>query len=172
VSRRFGFAIGLFLIPCWAQETSEITGRIADASGSPVAGAAVEIRQLNTDVKREVRTNADGYYTQALLPPSDYRVTVRFAGFKQEVRNVTLEVNQVSRLDFKLEVGSVTETIEVTAATPLLESSNASIGQVIETQAIADLPLNGRNYLDLAKLSIGVTEPSVIGSAGTTGDRA
>jgi hypothetical protein len=172
VLRRFSLAISLFLIPCWAQETSEITGRIVDASGSPVAGAAVEIRQLNTDVKRDLRTNADGYYTQALLPPSDYRVTVRFAGFKQEVRNVTLEVDQVSRLDFKLEVGSVTETVEVTAATPLLESSNASIGQVIETQAIADLPLNGRNYLDLAKLSIGVTEPSGIGSAGTTGDRA
>ncbi len=76
------------------------------------------------------------------------------------------------RLDFTLEVGSVTETVEVTAAAPLLESSNASIGQVIETQAIADLPLNGRNYLDLAKLAIGVTEPSGIGSSGTTGDRA
>jgi hypothetical protein len=171
VLRRLSFAIALFL-PCWAQETSELTGRIADASGSPVTGAAVEILQLSTDVKWDTRTNADGYYTQALLPPSDYRVTVRLTGFKQEARNLTLEVNQVARLDFKLEVGSVSETVEVTAATPLLESSNASIGQVIETQAIADLPLNGRNYLDLAKLSIGVTEPSGIGTAGTAGDRA
>ncbi len=71
-----------------------------------------------------------------------------------------LEVQQVSRLDFTLQVGAVTETIEVTAATPMLESSNASVGQVVETQAINDLPLNGRNYLDLAKLWIGVTEPT------------
>ena len=170
--RRFSFAISLFLLPCWAQETSEITGRIVDASGSVAPGAAVEIRQVSTDVKWDVKTNEDGYYTQALLPPSDYRVTVRLAGFKQDVRNVTLEVEQVARLDFTLQVGSLTETIQVMATTPLLESSNASIGQVVETQAIADLPLNGRNYLDLAKLSIGTTEPSGIGTSGTSGDRA
>ena len=98
-----------------------------------MAGAAVEIRQLNTDVKRDLSTNADGYYTQALLPPSDYRVMVRLTGFKQEARNVKLEVGQVSRLDFTLQVGSQAETIEVSAATPLLESSNASIGQVAGT---------------------------------------
>ena len=135
-------------------------------------GVGVEIVQVSTGVKWEVRTNADGYYTQALLPPSSYRLTVSLTGFKQEVRNVTLEVGQVSRLDFTLQVGSQTETVEVTAAAPLLESSNASIGQVIETQAISDLPLNGRNYLDLAKLTMGVTEPSGVGQAGTAGDRA
>ncbi len=81
--RRFSLAIGIFLIPGWAQETSEITGRIADVSGSPVAGAAVEIRRLSTDVKWDVHTNTDGYYTQALLPPSEYRVTVSLTGFKR-----------------------------------------------------------------------------------------
>jgi hypothetical protein len=170
--KRFVFAISLFLIPCWAQETSEITGRITDASGSVVPGADVHIVQVSNGVKWDVQTNADGYYTQALLPPSSYRVTVTFTGFKQEARNVTLEMEQVGRLDFMLQVGSQTETIEVMATAPLLESNNASIGQVVETQAIADLPLNGRNYLDLAKLSIGTTEPSGIGSSGTTGDRA
>jgi hypothetical protein len=169
--RRLSFAIGLFLLPCLAQETSEITGRIVDASGSVVPGADVHITQMSTGVKWDVKTNADGYYTQALLPPSSYRVTVTLTGFKQDARNVTLEMEQVARLDFTLQVGSQTETIEVTATAPLLESSNASIGQVVETQAIADLPLNGRNYLDLAKLSIGVTEPSGFGTTGTTGDR-
>jgi hypothetical protein len=170
--RRLTVAVTLFILPCFAQQTSEITGRIVDASGAVVAGANVQITQIETGVKWDVKSNADGYYTQALLPPSEYRVDVTLAGFKQEVRNVTLEMEQVGRLDFTLQVGSQAETIEVMATAPLLESSNASIGQVVETQAIADLPLNGRNYLDLAKLSIGVTEPSGTGTTGTTGDRA
>ena len=117
------------------------------------------------------KTNADGYYTQALLPPAEYRVSVTHDRIQEEVRNVTLQMEQVGRLDFTLQVGSQSETIEVTAAAPLLEASNASIGQVVDAQPIQDLPLNGRNYLDLAKLSIGVTEPSGYGTTGTTGDR-
>ncbi len=168
----FVFALTVLLLPCLAQETAEITGRIVDSSGSIVPNVAVEIRDINTNAKWEVRSNGDGYYTEALLPPASYRVTVRMTGFKQEARNITLEVDQVSRLDFKLEIGAVSETIEVTAATPMLENGNGSIGQVVETQAISDLPLNGRNYLDLAKLTIGVAEPSGNDQAGTAGDRA
>jgi hypothetical protein len=156
----------------WSQETAQITGRIIDASGSVVPGVAVEIVNAGTNVKWEVRTNAEGYYTQALLPPADYRVTVEMTGFKREGRNITLEVGQVSRLDFTLQVGAVTETVEVSGVAPMLESSNASVGQVVETQAVSDLPLNGRNYLDLAKLSIGVAEPAGSDQDGTAGDRA
>jgi hypothetical protein len=169
--RRLSVAVCLFLVPCFAQETSQITGRITDASGSVIPNADVTITQVSTGVKWNVKTNADGYYTQALLPPSSYRVTVSLAGFKQEARNVTLQMEQIGRVDFVLQVGSQAETIEVTASAPLLEASNASIGQVVDSQPIQDLPLNGRNYLDLAKLSIGVTEPSGYGTTGTTGDR-
>ena len=172
INRLAFIAATLLAASCFAQQSAEITGRIVDASGSPTPGASIDILQTGTGVKWEVKANSDGYYTQALLPPSDYRVSVTLKGFKQDVRPVTLEVGQVARLDFTLQVGSQTETVEVTGATPLLEASNASIGQVIETQAIADLPLNGRNYLDLAKLSIGTTEPSGTGTTGTTGDRA
>ena len=170
--RRLFLAINLVPTACWAQESAQITGRIVDASGSVTPGAAVEIRNVDTNAKWDVRNNSDGYFTQALLPPGDYRITIKLAGFKQEARNVRLEVNQSSRLDFTLQVGSLSETIEVTAASPMLESGNASIGQVIETQAISDLPLNGRNYLDLAKLSMGVGEPSGNDQEGTAGDRA
>jgi hypothetical protein len=169
---RLSVAVGLLLLPCLAQETSQITGRITDASGAAIPGASVQIVQVSTNVKWDVRTNADGYYTQALLPPSSYRVTVNLTGFKQEAQNVALVMEQIARLDFTLQVGSQTETIEISGAAPLLESSNASIGQVVDTQPIQDLPLNGRNYLDLAKLTIGVTEPSGFGTTGTTGDRA
>src|ERR1022692_3778315 len=100
--RRFILSVSLFILPCLAQETSEITGRITDASGSVVPGADVQITQVSTGVKWDVKTNADGYYTQALLPPSAYRVTVTLTGFKQEARNVTIEMEQVARLDFVL----------------------------------------------------------------------
>jgi hypothetical protein len=169
---RFTLVLTLLTLPGLAQETAEITGRVVDPSGSIVPGVAIEIRNLSTDVKWDLRSNADGYYTQALLPPASYRVTARMTGFKQEVNNITLDVAQVARLDFTLQVGQATETVEVMATAVLLEASNASVGQVVETQAIADLPLNGRNYLDLAKLSIGTTEPSGIGQSGTAGDRA
>ena len=170
--RRIAIALTFLLGPCFAQETSEVTGRVVDASGAVVAGAAVEIRSVQTGVKWSVVTNPEGYYTQALLPPGDYSVSVTLPGFKQEVRNVTLVMEQVARLDFDLQMGSQTETVQVMATAPLLEASNASIGQVVDNQPINDLPLNGRNYLDLAKLSIGVTEPSGYGTPGTTGDRA
>ena len=169
--RRLSFALVFCLFPCLAQETAEITGRVIDSTGSVVPGVAIEVLNINTNVKWDIKTNGDGYFTQALLPPGSYRVTARMTGFKQEVDNVSLEMEQVARLDPKLRRARPNETVEVTAAAPLLESSNASIGQVVETQQIADLPLNGRNYLDLAKLSIGVTEPSGFGTTGTTGDR-
>jgi outer membrane receptor protein involved in Fe transport len=170
--RRLCVSATLLLLCCFAQETSEITGRVIDASGAVVADAAVEVRGVQTGVKWSVVTNADGYYTQALLPPAEYQVTVSVPGFKQEVRKATLEMSQVARIDFALQMGSQTETVQVMATAPQLEASNASIGQVIDTQPINDLPLNGRNYLDLAKLTIGVTEPSGYGTSGTTGDRA
>jgi len=172
LARRLSLVLNFFLVCCWAQETAEITGRIVDASGSAALNAAVEIQSVNTNAKWAVLTNSQGYYAQAQLPPDDYRVTVVLNGFKREVRTARLEVQQVARLDFTLQVGAVSETIEVTAAAQMLESSNASVGQVIETQAVTELPLNGRNYLDLAKLSIGVAEPSGSDQPGTAGDRA
>src|SRR5215475_13221148 len=154
------FAFAFLLLPGFAQETGEITGRIVDSRGGIVPGVAVEIRNIDTNVKWDVATNSDGYYARASLPPAGYRVTAHLSGFKQEVRNLTLEVGQVSRIDFTLQVGAVSETIEVVDAAPLLENSNASVGQVVEPQMVQDMPLNGRNYLDLSKLSIGVVEPA------------
>jgi hypothetical protein len=169
---RLLLSLAFLLLPCFAQETGEITGRITDSSGSVVPAAAVEIRNVNTNVKWTLLTNSGGYYAQGSLPPADYRITVHLTGFKQGIRNATLEVGQVSRLDFTLEVGAVSETVEVVGAAPLLESSNASVGQVLDAQAVSDMPLNGRNYLDLAKLSIGVVEPAGNDQPGTAGDRA
>ena len=121
-------SFGLALFSCWAQETGEITGRVVDASASVIPGATVEVRNIDTNAIWNVTSSSEGYYTQALLPPGKYQVSVHVTGFKQEVQNVTLEVQQIARVDFKLQVGNVSATIEITAAAPLLESSNASVG--------------------------------------------
>src|SRR5258707_6339810 len=122
----------VFSVCCWAQETAEITGRIIDPTGSVAPGAEVEIRSVGTNSKWDLRSNADGYYTQALLPPGEYRVSVRLSGFKQEIRTLSLEVQQISRLDFMLQVGMTTETIDVVASSTMLESGNASNRQVFD----------------------------------------
>src|SRR5512133_697614 len=154
-------------VPCLAQASNaQLTGRVNDSSGAIVPDATVEVSNVDTGVRWPATTNNDGYFTVPLLPPGNYRITIRIQGFKEAARNVRLEVNQVARVDFTLEVGAVNETVEVTGAPPLLESSTASIGQTVQGEAITRMPLNGRNYLSLAKLSIGVGEPSGVGQPG------
>ncbi len=161
------------IAPCLAQQpTAILVGRITDSSGSVTPNVAVDISNVETGVKWQVKTNASGYYTQPLRPPGKYQVSTQLEGFRPVTRTVTLVVDQIARVDFALEVGAVTETIVVTGSAPLLENGSASIGQQVSEAQIRSLPLNGRNYLDLAKLSIGVALPSGTGLAGTAGDRA
>ncbi len=148
----------LTLSSAWGQATAQLTGTITDRSGALVADAEVTLTGVGTGVERKARSNETGGYTIPFLAPGDYRLVVQKQGFRQASREgVRLEVNQVARLDFSLDVGQVTETVEVTGAAPLLESDTSAIGQVIETKAIVDLPLNGRNFVQLAILSPGVT---------------
>jgi hypothetical protein len=151
----------------YPQAFSQLTGTVADSSGASVPGAEVTAANLETGAERTAQTNTSGGYTIPFLPPGPYTVVVNKDGFRSVLReDVTLEVNQVARIDFSLEVGSVTETIEVTGALPALEADSSSIGQVIEQKAIADLPLNGRNFVQLAILGPGVTGVG-FGAAGT-----
>jgi len=140
--------------------TGEITGQITDPTGAVVPKAAVDIRNGDMGIHWQAVTNDSGYYTVPLLPPGAYSITVKIAGFKTLTReNVTLAVAETARVDLQLQVGRPGETIEVTASAPLLESETAALGQVVEARVIRNLPLNGRNYLELAKLTAGVTEP-------------
>ncbi|MCX6597644.1 MAG: carboxypeptidase-like regulatory domain-containing protein, partial [Acidobacteria bacterium] len=112
----------------------------------------------DTQLTREAVSGEDGTFNVPLLPPGRYNIRVEKAGFKPiNQQNVTLEVNQVARLDFALEVGNVTETIEIKDTPALLDSDTSSIGQVIENRQITELPLNGRNFVQLATLSPGVS---------------
>src|ERR1051326_5795919 len=150
------FAAGMLSLS--AQTTAGLTGTLTDSTGAIVPNARVTVINTETGARREAVSNDAGLYQFSLLPPGSYSISVQREGFKQvSQEGVHLEVNQTARIDFALQVGAVSETVEVKAQTPLLQSSASSIGQVIEGEAVADLPLNGRNFVSLALLSPGVT---------------
>jgi hypothetical protein len=141
-------------------QTALVTGRVTDSTGAVVPGTGVTATQVATGIDRRASTNQDGYYTIPLLPPGEYRFAVQQQGFKPITRTgLILEVDQRAELNFTLEVGAVAETIEVRANVALLSTVEASQGQVIENQRIVELPLNGRNYNELALLSAGTVQP-------------
>ena len=152
------------LAPCHAQQTTAtLLGTVTDSSGAAVPGAKVRVANTATNVKREAETGAEGNYSFPYLPSGNYQVTVSRDGFQaQQFDNVTLQVDQTARVDFTMRVGNVTETINVSAAAALLQTENASVGTVIDSGKIVDLPLNGRNFIQLAQLIPGV-------QAGTPG---
>jgi hypothetical protein len=138
--------------------TGEIIGTITDASGGAVANAKITASNAATGVSRQTAAGENtGDYIITLLPPGTYTISVEAAGFRKAVQNdVTLQVNQRLRLDVALQVGQVSETVEVNAAPPLLESQSSSVGSVISQQFVSELPLNGRNFVQLAILTPGV----------------
>jgi hypothetical protein len=148
-------ATGIF-----AQTTARLTGTVKDQSGGTVAGAAVALTNQATNVNRTTKTDGEGNYIFALVDAGVYRLTVEHAGFKKNVQNeITLEVNQNARLDVTLEVGQMTDTIEVSAAVPQIDTSGAVLGKVEDTRRIQDLPLVDRDTLQLGLLQAGVFAP-------------
>ena len=149
------------------QPTADVTGLISDSSGAAVQGAGMEISNIDTGLRWETTSNETGNYVFTSLPPGNYRINIKKPGFEAAARSAfELTVGQRARLDFQLKVGNVSDTVEVTGSAPLLESETSSMGQTITTKPINDLPLNGRNFLQLAKLSMGVMEPKP-GDRGT-----
>ena len=141
-----------------AQTFGTITGEVKDTTGAAVAGATVLVRNTATNGTRVVTTNEEGIYSIPALNPGIYDVRAEKTGFKVATRTgVELQVQQTARIDFGLDVGNVSETVEVTSEVPLLTTENATVGTVIEQRRITDLPLNGRNFLSLVALSPNVT---------------
>ena len=141
----------------FGQATSTLTGTVLDSSGAAVPGTAITVRNIGTGNERSVSSGEAGDYTVRFLAPGDYILIVTKAGFRQvEREGIRLEVNQTARVDLTLHVGDVSQIVEVVGAVPLIDSDTSSIGQVIETKAIEDLPLNGRNFAQLAILGPGV----------------
>jgi hypothetical protein len=139
------------------QETATITGEIKDAAGATIPQASITITNTQTGIRVKSVTSDEGLYTVPNLRPGVYTLTVEKTGFTKTVRSgLVLQVNQVVPLDVTLQAGSVNETIEISGGTPLLETETSSRGAVIDQKKIRDLPLNGRDYNQLALLSPGV----------------
>ncbi|HVO62571.1 MAG TPA: TonB-dependent receptor [Terriglobales bacterium] len=156
-------------------DTASVVGIIRDSSGAVLAGATATATNIDTGIKTAVKSGPDGNYVITPLKIGRYSVSVEAPGFRTEVRqNIVLDVQQSIKLDFNLQVGSVTETTSVVGETPLIETENASLGDVVAAQQVELLPLNGRRYTDLATLTTGVAKviegPVNGGSSPTNGN--
>jgi hypothetical protein len=140
--------------------SADLTGRVLDATGAAVGSATVKVTDLSTNLSKECRTTNSGDYSFLGLKPDNYRIGVSAAGFKVMQRNsVALETGHRVLLDLDLQVGSTSEVVVVKAHEPLLQSASSYVETVIHGETVPDMPLNGRNFVQLATLSPGVELP-------------
>jgi len=154
------FIAAIFLIGsrCSAQIASaELSGNVLDSSGAAVPNAVVTAINVETSIVHTTATEKGGDYVITSLPPGNYTLTAEAPGFsKLEQTGIILQINQQARVDLTLQVGQTAQTIQVTGHPPLLEAESSSVGTVINRQLVNELPLNGRNFVQLATLSPGV----------------
>jgi hypothetical protein len=150
-------------------DTGSITGKVADTSGAVVSGAKVTLTNEGTGASLSTVTNTDGLYTFTPVRIGTYKLAAESQGFQRVSQTgVTVNVTANVVVNFTLKPGNVAETVEVTAAAPVLQTQDASVGQVINSRNVNDLPLNGRNFTFLAQLVAGVNSPQ----ADTRGNAA
>lgn len=144
---------------CSAQATTgTILGRVLDAQSGVVPDATITVQNVATGMTQTAKTGGAGEYSVPALPPGSYTLTASKNGFTQLTRNgLRLEIDQKMRVDLELTIGIVSETLTVTAPTPVLQTETAETGQVIVNRQILDLPLLGRNFLELTRLTAGVS---------------
>jgi len=163
-------AVSTLSIDTFAQGIrATVTGRVTDPSGAVVPKAKVTITNTGTNETRAVEAGDEGDYTIPQLPPGDYSLTIEQSGFKKAVQRFTLETGQEARVDITLTAGAVTEQVEITAVTPVISAEDASLGGVVDQKKIVELPLNGRNYLQLALLQPNVFAPAQNSTLGFRG---
>ena len=144
--------------------TGSLTGTITDPSGATLAGAIVTVTNTATGVSQQVKTDAGGTYRVGQLQPGNYTMKVSDQGFQdQTLQNIGLVVDQQARQDVKLNIGGSNQTVTVSAAPQLLDTIASNQGQVISNKQIIELPLNGRDFLQLAQLSAGVSPSNING---------
>src|SRR6202047_384342 len=148
----------LISVPLFSQgNAGRILGVVTDQSGGAIVGVTVTVTDTQRGVTRPLTTDAAGEYNAPNLIPGTYTVHAEAKGFKSIQRqNIILEVNQDLRVDFQLQPGDITQTITVTEAIPLVETTNAELGGTLPSEVIDNLPLNGRNFTNLLQLRPGV----------------
>src|SRR5437016_2719650 len=154
----------------WAQGTSQIQGVVKDTSGAVIGGAEVKATQTDTGVARTVMSAEDGVYVLPNLAIGPYRIEASKPGFSTYVQSgIVLQVATNQTVDVTLKVGEVAQQIQVEANAPLVDSQGVSVGSVIENRRILELPLNGRNPVELIQLAGAAVPAGRNGTAGMPG---
>lgn len=142
-------------------QSAQVQGRVTDSTGALIPGASVTVTNAATGITLKTKTNDDGQFAVPFLQPGDYNIVVEHTGFVPVRRTgVHLEVDQKAGIDFTLNVGAATQTVQVTSAAPLLETESASTGEAIDTKTVSTMPLNGRDYTQLVTLVAGAAKNS------------
>lgn len=155
----------LFSLHCAGQGASgSFTGTVKDSSGAVIPRVTIVATSIDSGHTWSTQSNDAGIYYLTALPPSTYKLTAEAQGFKRLITNtVTLEVNQVARVDLTLELGAIAETVEVQDVAPVLQTENTQLGSVITANTATNLPLNGRNFAQLTLLASGVVTYNLSG---------
>jgi len=154
--------------------TADILGTVSDSSGAVVPNANVTLKNLDTNEMRSTQSNGSGDYIFTLLPVGHYSVSVKASGFQAWVtRDLAIEAGDRARADAHLQLGSESTFVEVTASTPLLQADTATVSSSVTAMAVQDLPLNGRNFVQLVQLVPGANEGpgNGLSSGGRPDDR-
>jgi hypothetical protein len=160
--RLFGIALFVVLMLAmsamsFAQGLTAVTGRITDPTGAVIPGVEITITNAATGAVRTVVSNEQGIYSAAQLPPGTYNIKAELAGFKPKAaNNVALPVDQIITVNLPLEVGAVTDIVDVTASAEVVNTENAQLGVGFDSKKILDLPLNARNIVGLLGQQTGV----------------
>ncbi|HUO34863.1 MAG TPA: carboxypeptidase-like regulatory domain-containing protein, partial [Candidatus Acidoferrum sp.] len=166
-------AVAVLLCICqtaYGQATASFTGTVTDKSGSVIAGATVTSISQDTGATREAITDATGHYLINLLPIGNYTIRVEFKGFQTtQQTGIRLQVDEQREVDFSLAPASVSSQVEVSATEVAVDATTASLGQVINSQQVTELPLNGRDFVQLANLTPGTIQETNPNSFFTTG---
>ena len=151
----------LTAVPSYAQvDTGSILGSVSDSSGARVKGATVTLTNEGTNAELSTTTGDDGGYKFTPVRIGSYKINVTMQGFQTTTTHgIIVNVGQSVVADFSMKPGAVSETVEVTSSAPVLQSQDASVGQVVDSKSVNDLPLNGRNFTFLAQLAAGVNTP-------------
>src|SRR5580692_808302 len=153
-------ALVLVAIPAFAQSnTVSILGSVKDPSGCSIPGATVTVTNTDTGLTRTAMTQQDGSYRFPELPPGHYQVKAGAMGFNTQIRTgFDIEVTQQPVINFTMQVGATTQEVSVTSETPQVDTQDSTLGGLVNEQQMAELPLNGRNYLTLALYQPGVNQ--------------
>jgi hypothetical protein len=168
----FVCVLSFAIYACAQSDSARLTGTITDSQGAVVPGATITLTNIGTGKVLTLGSGSEGQYTFNALAPGRYKVEVKSSGFKTVVQEITLQVTQVGSLNFQLQPGVASDTVEVHTDVPLIEAASSNMSEVIQGRQVAELPLNGRNFTQLALLVPGTTRGQPGNQATGSGNQA